>query len=802
MPATHYDEPINKAKPLSGTGRHAWEVSPEVQQKIVDIIIEEARKLGFNNRDIAYYLAIAKRESRFNPDAANEGGTASGIAQVTDATGSTYNINDSNRFDARSSIKAGLSYFSDLKKETVNDYGSAAGKYEALIYYRYHYGEYSTRHLEEVEEQVRGKKRKHKVYRPNAFEELEKNHKYADSQTVVDEAARIEKIFNDSHGLKIQLTDVMGKPMAGRKVIAVSKIAKAVPAETNQKKASSLSDQAVSVPVSAPTAVAGPISTPTGAADETVSVALSTSQENLADKEGENEKEPGVREAAIQEGDEKTAASQPVAGNETEEPSVPVEWEVRAVELVTDADGHIPEIESKSQEPVLILIPRIDYEAYNDAIAKQAMQEDGNQHIIKPHDGETVPPQTVKAEVQEEKQPAALQPEKAKSKAPKPSAPKADIFSAADKHSKDAAQTSKPSAGHDITFKDVVHSLTKDLGWKNVYSTSFAYIKQFYTRPKLPEKPLDPDTPTQKSAARTQTIGSSLKNKEVKAPKENDRVTTAKDTAVKDVKAVGDATWMPVAIQEQKKDGAEKVERIDGSQISDKTWKAEFKKYKDTDAEVGKLKRQLATEARLPEKKRDAEKIKKIENEIQQQESIKHDASEKMSEQEKKYNNQDILKYLKSTGMESGPGQVGTLDETFWCASFVNWCLQDSGYVGPKLPARAESWKDWGRELKEPLYGAITIVTRKGGFHIGFFTGIVQKNILDGFEEVEQKNRKGEVVKVKKPKFKKINYVRLLSGNMTHRIRELAEWSEGPEDDLHLVSYRWPTEKEKKGKQQ
>lgn len=802
MTATHYDEPINKAKPLSGTGRHAWEVSPEVQQKIVDIIIEEARKLNFNNRDTAYYLAIAKRESQFNPDAANEGGTASGIAQVIDTTASTYNINDSNRFDARSSIKAGLGYFSDLKKETINDYGSAAGKYEALIYYRYHYGEYSTRHLVEVEEEVRGKKRKRKVYRPNAFEELEKNRKYADSQTVVDEAARIEKILNDSHGLKIQLTDVMGKPMPGRKVIAVSKVAKAASVETTQPKVPKPSDQAASSPVTAATTATASIPTPAEPAGETASVAPNSAQENLAGKKGESEKESGVREAGTQQAEKEKTELPPVTGNEKEEPSAPVVWEVRAVELVTDADGHIPEIESKSQEPVLILIPRVDYEAYNDAVAKQTMQEDGNQHIIKPHDGETVPPQAAKAHVQEEKQSPAPQVEKAKAQAPKPRAPKADIFSAADKNAKDAAQTSKPSAGHDITFDDVVHSLTKDLGWKNVYTTSFAYIKQFYTRPKLPDKPLDPDTPAQKSAARTQTIGSSLKNKEVKAPKENDKVTTAQDTAVKDVKVAGDATWMLVAVKEQQKEGAEKVERVDGSQMGDEAWKAEFKKYKDADAEVGKLKRQLATEARLPEKKRDAEKVKKIGDEIQKQESIKQDASKKMSELEKKYNNQDILKYLKSTGMESGPGQVGTVDETFWCASFVNWCLQASGYVGPKLAARAESWKDWGRELKEPVYGAITIVTRKGGFHIGFFSGIVQKNFPDGFEEVEQKNKKGEIVKVKKPKFKKINYVKLLSGNMTHRIRELAQWSEGPEDDLHLVSYRWPTEKEKKGKQQ
>jgi hypothetical protein len=172
MTDTHFNEPIDKSKPLSGTGRRGFEVPPEVQQKVIDIIIEEARKMGFNNRDLAYYIAIAKRESSFNPDAANPNGTASGIAQVIDKTAATYGVNDSNRFDARSSIKAGLGYFRDLKAETIKDYGSAAGKFEPLIYYRYHYGEFSTRNREMVP--VGNGKRKKETWHPKEFSELEK----------------------------------------------------------------------------------------------------------------------------------------------------------------------------------------------------------------------------------------------------------------------------------------------------------------------------------------------------------------------------------------------------------------------------------------------------------------------------------------------------------------------------------------------------------------------------------------------------------------------------------------------------
>lgn len=199
MSDSHFDDPIDHGKPLSGSGRQAWEVPPEVQQKVIDIIIEEAHKLGFDNRDLAYYIAIAKRESQFNPDAANKGGTASGIAQVIDATAATYGINDGNRFDARASIKAGLSYFRDLKAATVRDFGAADGKFEPLVYYRYHYGENSTRSLDEVP-QPDGRKPK-KVWHVKPFAELEQNKRYPDSKTVVDEAARIEAILNATHGL-------------------------------------------------------------------------------------------------------------------------------------------------------------------------------------------------------------------------------------------------------------------------------------------------------------------------------------------------------------------------------------------------------------------------------------------------------------------------------------------------------------------------------------------------------------------------------------------------------------------------
>lgn len=71
-----------------------------------------------------------------------------------------------------------------------------------------------------------------------------------------------------------------------------------------------------------------------------------------------------------------------------------------------------------------------------------------------------------------------------------------------------------------------------------------------------------------------------------------------------------------------------------------------------------------------------------------------------------------------------------TDDETPWCSSFVNWVMKQSGYAGTGN-ALARSWLNWGSELSEPVYGAVTVIKKIGkktdsytgsttGFHVGF----------------------------------------------------------------------------------
>ena len=817
MTDTHFNEPIDKSKPLSGTGRHGFEVPPEVQQKVLDIIIEEARKMGFNNRDLAYYIAIAKRESSFNPDAANPKGTASGIAQVIDKTAATYGVNDSNRFDARSSIKAGLGYFRDLKAQTIKDYGSAAGKFEPLIYYRYHYGEFSTRNLEMVP--VGNGKRKKEVWHNKEFSELEQNKRYPDSKTVVDDAERIEAILNAAHGLVVQLNDIMGKPMNNRKVIVVTKTPKPAgptkpPAATAPATPPAKSAEAAPAPAPANDAAPAPSADPAPGTPQ--------SAPSVEPAPAESASAPSASADAPVAASPAATPALPAAAPDADTASMPaapadksIEWEVSAKEVTTGADGKVPEISSDSQEPVMILIPRIDYEAYNDAVSKEGMPEDGNEHVLQTHDGEQVaqaipvpddgwkptpentggtPPAPASAATPAAAStPTPAPPPKPAPPPAKPSAP-TNVFDAAAQAAKDKAAP-KPAPSREITFEDIVAAVKKDLGWNAVYLTSFAYIKQFYTRPKFPEAPLT-TLASAPGPARQQVIGSSLPNKDTKKLKVEEKVETAEQPVVKPVAVSGDAPWMPFALKEQGKEGAEKVIENRDDHKTNPEWKAQHAARDAAKKAEKAAQKQLGIEQK--KKPADDAKVAELRTTIASQQKAYADADAEMLKIEQRFNNPDIVKYLQTTTLDRDAARD---DGTSWCSSFTNWCMEQAGYIGTD-DAQAASWKNWGEQLSEPRYGAITVVTRstKPEYHVGFYTGMTEKNVADGVEEVEVKGKDGTITKKTKKKFKKVKMVRLLSGNFSRMVRDFAGWTVDPADDpaLHLVSYRWPTEKDKR----
>lgn len=64
-------------------------------------------------------------------------------------------------------------------------------------------------------------------------------------------------------------------------------------------------------------------------------------------------------------------------------------------------------------------------------------------------------------------------------------------------------------------------------------------------------------------------------------------------------------------------------------------------------------------------------------------------------------------------------------DETPWCGTFVAHCLEASNQPVPTHWYRAKAWADYGSRIQFSRIapGAILVFDRKGGGHVGFYTG-------------------------------------------------------------------------------
>lgn len=87
---------------------------------------------------------------------------------------------------------------------------------------------------------------------------------------------------------------------------------------------------------------------------------------------------------------------------------------------------------------------------------------------------------------------------------------------------------------------------------------------------------------------------------------------------------------------------------------------------------------------------------------------------------EKGKHNPAIIGYHATTGKFKD-------DETPWCASFVNWVMGSKGNGS----ASALSFKNWGKKVAKPAYGAVGVIDWGGGKgHVGFVVGKQNGKIL------------------------------------------------------------------------
>ena len=67
--------------------------------------------------------------------------------------------------------------------------------------------------------------------------------------------------------------------------------------------------------------------------------------------------------------------------------------------------------------------------------------------------------------------------------------------------------------------------------------------------------------------------------------------------------------------------------------------------------------------------------------------------------------------------------------ETPWCAGFVNYILEKTGFKSTGS-LEASSYSNYGKSVKTPIQGDIVLVKRKGGSgkHVGFFHSFTTEN--------------------------------------------------------------------------
>lgn len=60
---------------------------------------------------------------------------------------------------------------------------------------------------------------------------------------------------------------------------------------------------------------------------------------------------------------------------------------------------------------------------------------------------------------------------------------------------------------------------------------------------------------------------------------------------------------------------------------------------------------------------------------------------------------------------------------SLWCARFVNWVLAHTGHSGTGSDA-ARSFAGYGQRVSGPQPGAIAVMARRGGGHVGIVSGV------------------------------------------------------------------------------
>ena len=70
-----------------------------------------------------------------------------------------------------------------------------------------------------------------------------------------------------------------------------------------------------------------------------------------------------------------------------------------------------------------------------------------------------------------------------------------------------------------------------------------------------------------------------------------------------------------------------------------------------------------------------------------------------------------------------------TSRRSLWCARFMNMVLENTGHRGTGSDM-ANSFASYGQRISGPQVGAIAVMGRRGGGHVGIITGVDERGNL------------------------------------------------------------------------
>lgn len=65
-----------------------------------------------------------------------------------------------------------------------------------------------------------------------------------------------------------------------------------------------------------------------------------------------------------------------------------------------------------------------------------------------------------------------------------------------------------------------------------------------------------------------------------------------------------------------------------------------------------------------------------------------------------------------------------------WCGLFMRKCMKECGLPYPAAAYRAKSWLSWGVPILSPVVGAVVVLGRDGGAHVGIVEGVDSRGRL------------------------------------------------------------------------